>query len=204
MSTPRSTTIKAAALTPAILSALAFCQPVQANAWKIDTAHSSADFAIRHMMISNVKGRFPKVEGTVDYDGKDLKGLKVEADIDVSSVDTGDKGRDEHLKSPDFFDTSKFPKMTFKSKKVKKLGKDKFSMIGDLTIKGVTKEVVLQVDGPSSEVKDMKGNQRVGASATTTIKRKDFGITWNKAMDNGGAVVGDDVKVSLEVEAVKQ
>lgn len=197
-------TFKSAALASVSLLSMALCPQAQAAVWKIDTAHSSADFAVRHLMISNVKGRFPKVEGTVDYDGKDLKGLKVEADIDVSSVDTGEKARDEHLKSPDFFDAAKFPKMTFKSKKVKSQGKGKFAMTGDLTMKGVTKEVTLEVEGPSDEIKDMKGSQRFGASASTTINRKDFGITWNKAMDNGGSVVGDQVKISLEIEAVKQ
>ena len=175
-----------------------------AAVWKIDSAHTTADFSVRHLMISNVKGHFSKVSGNVDYDGKDLKTLKIDAEIDVASVDTGEKGRDEHLKGDDFFDAAKFPKMTFKSKKVKSAGKGKFTVTGDLTIKGVTKEVTLDVDGPTEQIKDMQGGTRVGASASTKINRKDFGVSWNKALDNGSSVVGDDVKVSIDVEAVKQ
>lgn len=175
-----------------------------AAVWKIDSAHTTADFSVRHLMISNVKGHFSKVSGNVDYDGKDLKTLKIDAEIDVASVDTGEKGRDEHLKGADFFDAAKFPKMTFKSKKVKSAGKGKFTVTGDLTIKGVTKEVTLDVDGPTEQIKDMQGSTRVGASASTKINRKDFGVSWNKALDNGSSVVGDDVKVSIDVEAVKQ
>ncbi|MDP3510901.1 MAG: YceI family protein [Candidatus Melainabacteria bacterium] len=172
--------------------------------WKIDSGHTTADFSVRHLMISNVKGHFSKVSGNVNYDGKDLKSIKIDAAIEVASVDTGENGRDEHLKNADFFDATKFPTMTFKSKKVKSAGKGKFTVLGDLTIKGVTKEVTLDVEGPTEQIKDMQGGTRVGASATTKINRKDFGITWNKALDNGSSVVGDDVKVSIEVEAVKQ
>ncbi len=172
--------------------------------WKIDSGHTTADFSVRHLMIYNVRGHFTKVSGNVNYDGKDLKSLKIDAAIEVASVDTGENGRDEHLKNADFFDAAKFPTMTFKSKKVKSAGKGKFTVMGDLTIKGVTKEVTLDVEGPTEQIKDMQGGTRVGASATTKINRKDFGITWNKALDNGSSVVGDDVKVSIEVEAVKQ
>lgn len=172
--------------------------------WKIDGAHSNVDFSVRHLMISNVKGHFTKVSGNVDYDGKDLKSLKIDASIEIASVDTGEKGRDEHLRGADFFDAAKFPTMTFKSKKVKSAGKGKFAVTGDLTMKGVTKEVTLDVEGPTEQIKDMQGGTRVGASATTKINRKDFGISFNKALDNGSSVVGDDVKVSIEVEAVKQ
>ncbi|CAN5304337.1 YceI family protein [soil metagenome] len=175
-----------------------------AAVWKIDSAHTTADFSVRHLMISNVKGHFSKVSGTVDYDGKDLKSLKIDAAIEIASVDTGEKGRDEHLKGADFFDATKFPTMTFKSKKVKSAGKGKFTVTGDLTLKGVTKEVTLDVEGPTEEIKDMQGGTRIGASATTKINRKDFGVSWNKALDNGSSVVGDDVKVSIDVEAVKQ
>ncbi len=175
-----------------------------ATPWKIDSAHSVADFSIRHLMISNVKGHFSNITGTIDYDGKDLKSVKIDSEIDVNTVDTGDDGRDKHLKAPDFFDAAKYPKMSFKSKKVKASGKGKFVVTGDLTIKGITKEVNLDVEGPSEQIKDPQGNTKVGASATTTIKRKDFGITFNKAMDNGGSVISDDVKVSIEVEATKE
>lgn len=174
------------------------------NTWTIDSAHSSADFSVRHMMISNVKGDFRKVEGTIDYDGKNAKTLKVDATIDASTVNTGEKGRDEHLKGGDFFDVEKYPKMSFKSKSAKKLGKDKIEVKGDLTMKGVTKEVTLIVDGPTAEIKDPHGGYKIGASATTKINRKDFGITYGKLMDNGGAMIGDDVAISLEIEAGKK
>lgn len=174
------------------------------NVWTIDSAHSSADFSVRHMMISNVKGDFRKVEGTIDYDGKNAKSLKIEATIDASTVNTGEKGRDEHLKGGDFFDVEKYPKMTFKSKSAKKVGKDKIEVVGELTMKGVTKDVTLTVDGPTAEIKDPHGGFKIGAAATTKINRKDFGITYGKLMDNGGAMIGDDVAISLEIEAGKK
>lgn len=175
-----------------------------ANLWNIDSSHSDAGFAVKHLMISNVKGTFTNVAGTVEYDGKNPNSIKVDATIDTTTVNTGDKGRDEHLRGADFFDTEKFPKMTFKSKKVKSLGKGKVAITGDLTIKGVTKEVVLTVDGPSKEVKDPWGNTKIAASATTKIQRKDFGISYNKVMDNGGTVISDDVAITLEIEAGKK
>lgn len=192
------------ASTLAILGALAIRQQaLAADVWNIDTAHSNAGFAVRHMMISNVKGDFSNVKGTVEYDGKNISSIKVDANIDVSSVNTNDKGRDEHLRKADFFDTEKYPKMTFKSKKVKALGKGKFALTGDLTMKGVTKEVVLNVEGPSQVIKDGRGGTKVGASATTKINRKDFGLSYGGLMDNGGAMIGDEVTISLEIEADK-
>ena len=166
-------------------SAKAAAQP--AAVWKIDSAHTNADFSVRHLMISNVKGHFSKVSGNVDYDGKDLKSLKIDAAIEVASVETGEKGRDEHLKGADFFDAAKFPTMTFKSKKVKSAGKGKFTVTGDLTIKGVTKEVTLDVEGPTEQIKDMQGGTRVGASATTKINRKDGDAEHSQAIDNATA-----------------
>ena len=188
--------IAAGIMTPAALAA--------DGSWKIDSAHSSAGFSIKHMMISNVKGSFDKVEGTVEYDGKNLRTLAVDSSIDVSTVSTGDKGRDGHLLGKDFFDAEKYGKMTFKSKTVKAAGKGKCTIVGDLTIKGKTKEVTLNVDGPSEIIKDAKGVQHVGASATTTINRKDFGISYGGLMDNGGAMIGDTVAITLEVEATKE
>lgn len=188
----------------AILGALALGQQAfAADVWNIDTAHSNAGFSVRHMMISNVKGDFSNVKGTVEYDGKNINTIKVNADIDVASVNTNDKGRDEHLRKADFFDTEKFPKMTFKSKKVKSLGKGKFALVGDLTMKGVTKEVTLDVEGPSAVIKDGRGGTKVGASASTKINRKDFGLSYGGLMDNGGAMIGDEVKITLEIEADK-
>lgn len=170
--------------------------------WTLDPAHSSAGFKVRHMMVSNVKGQFGGVNGTAEYDGKDIKSLKVNAEIDTTTVNTGDQKRDEHLRKADFFDVEKFPKMTFKSTKVVPQGKDKFQLLGDLTMHGVTKPVTLEVEGPSQTITDKKGT-RMGASATTTLKRKDFGITYGGALDNGGAAIGDDVKIDLEIEMTK-
>ncbi len=172
--------------------------------WKIDTPHSDASFKIRHLMVSNVKGHFSKVSGTIEYDGKDVKSVKIDAEIEVASIDTGDKGRDEHLKNPDFLDAAKYPKITFKSTSVKSSGKGKFAVTGDLSMHGVTKAVTLDVEGPADAIKDPKGVTRTGATATTKINRKDFGITWNKAMDGGGAMLGEDVPVTIEIEAAKQ
>lgn len=171
--------------------------------WSIDTKHSSAGFKVRHMMVSNVKGQFGGVAGTASYDGKDIKSLKVDAEIDATTVNTGEPGRDEHLKKPDFFDVEKYPKITFKSKKVVPQGKGKFQLVGDLTMHGVTKPVTLNVEGPSPVMTDAKGTSRVGASATANVKRKDFGISYNKVLDNGGAAVGDDVDIDLEIEMTK-
>lgn len=174
-----------------------------ATEWSIDTTHSSAGFKVRHMMVSNVKGQFGGVTGSASYDGKDVKSLKVDAEIDATTVNTGEPGRDEHLKKPDFFDVEKYPKITFKSNKVVPQGKGKFQLVGDLTMHGVTKPVTLNVEGPSKVMTDAKGTARVGASATTNVKRKDFGITYNKVLDNGGAAVGDDVNIDLEIEMTK-
>jgi polyisoprenoid-binding protein YceI len=174
----------------------------QQATWTIDTAHSAAQFSVRHMMISNVKGEFTNTSGTVQWDGKDLSTAVVEATIDAASINTREPKRDAHLKSPDFFDVAKFPTLTFKSTKVEPAGQGKLRMAGDLTIHGVTKPVVFDVIGPTPVVKDPYGNQRVGASATTTINRKDFGLKWNAALETGGVVVGEQVTITLDVELV--
>ncbi|HEY9678345.1 MAG TPA: YceI family protein [Drouetiella sp.] len=173
--------------------------PCLAETYTIDPMHSQAGFSIRHMMLSNVRGAFSKVSGTIDFDPKKPTASKIDATIDMNSVDTHEPNRDKHLKSPDFFDTDKFPTMTFKSTKVAEKGKGHLEVSGELTMHGVTKPVVLEVTGPTEELKDPKGAKR-GASATTTIHRKDFGLTWNKTLDNGGVAVGDDVEVTLDVE----
>lgn len=173
-----------------------------ADDWTIDPAHSSANFSIKHMVISNVRGTLGKLKGTAKYDGNSLKGADVQAVIDVSSINTNDEKRDGHLKSPDFFDVAKFPTITFKSNKVVP-SKNGFDIDGALTIHGVTKPVVLHAEPLSKEIKDPYGNTRVGTSATTTINRKDFGISFNANLDNGGAVVGDEVKISLDIELTK-
>lgn len=189
------------ALAAVALAALA--TPAAAQTWKIDTAHSSASFTVRHMMVSNVHGRFGKVEGTIVFDGKNIAGVKAEATIDATTITTDNEKRDAHLKSPDFFDVAGFPTITFKSKRAEAVGKGKFKLIGDLTMRGTTKEVVLDVDGPTDPV-NVQNSQRVGATATTTINRKDFGVSWSRAMDGGGFVVGDDVKITIELELIKQ
>lgn len=170
-----------------------------AGAWVFDDAHSAADFSIRHMMISNVKGQIGGLKGTIDIDDKDLSKSKVDVSLDVTTIDTRNGKRDEHLKSPDFFDVQKFPQMRFVGKKIEKAGKG-LKVTGDLTMKGVTKPTVLMVDGPTSPVKDPWGKMKRGFTAQATINRKDFGLTWNKALDGGGVVLGEDVKVAIEAE----
>jgi polyisoprenoid-binding protein YceI len=155
-------------------------------------------------MISNVKGTFDKHTGTVEINDKDITKSKVEVSIDTNSINTNVQKRDEHLRSADFFNVAKFPAMTFVSKKVAKAGKDKLKVTGDLTLHGVTREVVLDVEGPSKESKDPWGNIRKGATATTKINRKDFGLVWNKALETGGVAVGDEILITLEIEMIKK
>ncbi len=174
------------------------------STYQIDPAHTSAQFKVRHMMIANVKGEFDKVSGTVTYDPANPGASSVEASIDVASVSTRDEQRDAHLKSADFFDVEKFPAITFKSKKVTVTGGDSFTVAGDLTIHGVTKEVDLKVEELTEETKDPWGNLRRGASAQTRINRKDFGMTFNMALDTGGFMVGDVVDLTIDVELVRQ
>lgn len=175
--------------------------PAVAGTWTIDSAHSAAEFAVRHLMISTVRGQFSKVAGTIDYDGKDVASIKVDATIDASTINTREAKRDEHLKSPDFFDAAKFPTITFKSKKATPGAAGSFKLTGDLTIRGITKEVTLDVEGPAPPIKDGWGNIKTGAHATTKINRKDFGVLWNKSLDGGGVVVGDEVTISIDLEA---
>ena len=172
--------------------------------YDIDPAHSSAQFTIRHLMISNVRGDFKSVKGTVVYDPANLADTSIEAEIDVNSLNTRDENRDAHVKSAEFFNAGKYPSITFKSSKVESAGDGELKISGGLTILGVTKEVVLKVEGPSDEAKDPWGNLRIGASASTRIKRSDFGLTWNAALETGGVVLGDDVKIELDLELVKQ
>ena len=172
--------------------------------WQIDPAHSSVQFSVRHMMVSNVRGAFTKVAGTVRGDEQDPTHATVEATIDTSSIDTREAKRDEHLRSPDFLDVAKYPTMTFRSKTITKTGDGRYDVTGDLTLHGVTREVVLHVEGPSPAMKDPRGGLRAGASATTRINRRDFGISWSKALDGGGVVVGDDIGVTIDVEGVKK
>ena len=189
----------------AIAIAMLIALPALAHAdtWQIDPAHTNVEFTVRHMMISNVKGQFQKTSGTIAANGNDPASAKIDATIDASSVDTRVEKRDAHLKSPAFLDVDKFPTITFKSTKIEAVGPNKWKVTGDLTLHGVTKEVTLAVE-PTAPIKDPWGNTRAGASATTKISRKDFGLTWNKVIEAGGAVVGDEVSVSIDVEAVKK
>lgn len=176
----------------------------QSTTWTIDSAHTTAEFSVRHMMVSNVKGAFGTVSGTANWDGKNLATASVQAVIDVASINTREPKRDAHLKSVDFFDVEKFPTLTFRSTKIEPAGPGQAKMTGDLTIRGVTRSVVLDVTGPTPEVKDLSGGVRLGALATTTINRKDFGLLWNRALEAGGVLVGDEVKITIEVELIKK
>lgn len=174
------------------------------SAWQIDPQHSSAQFAVRHMAISTVRGAFSKVSGTLMLDDKDVTKSTVEVSIDVSTVDTREPDRDKDLRSERFFDVAHYPTMTFRSKKVEQAGAGKLKVTGDLTIRGTTKEVVLDVDGPSTPMKDPWGNLRTAATATARVNRQDFGVKWNAKLDNGGVVVGDDVNITIDVELIQK
>jgi polyisoprenoid-binding protein YceI len=171
--------------------------------YKLDPAHSSAQFTVRHMMITNVRGSFSGVEGTVAYDPDNPGDATLEATIPAANINTLEPDRDKHLKSADFLDVEKYPTITFKSRKVTPAGEGELRIAGDITIHGVTKEVVLDVEGPTGEGKDPWGNLRMGASATTKIKRSEFGLTWNAALETGGILVGDDLKIALDVSLIR-
>ena len=175
---------------------------MSATTFKIDTAHSSANFSIKHMMIAKVHGCFEKLSGTLLLDSTDITKSSVQASVEAASINTREAQRDAHLKSADFFDVEKYPTLDFKSTKVEKDG-DELKVTGQLTIHGVSKEVVFQVDGPSQEMKDPYGNIKIGISATTKIKRKDFGLGWNAALEAGGVLVGDEVALSLDIQFAK-
>jgi polyisoprenoid-binding protein YceI len=170
--------------------------------WQIDPQHSSAQFSVRHMAIATVRGAFSKVTGTIALDDKDITKSIVDVTIDTTTVDTREPNRDNDLRSDKFFDVAHYPTMTFKSKKVEQVAPGKLKVTGDLTIRGTTKEVLLDVDGPSAPIKDPWGNQRAAASATTKVNRQDFGVKWNATLDNGGVVVGDDVSITIDVEMI--
>ncbi|RZU35784.1 YceI family protein [Edaphobacter modestus] len=177
--------------------------PASTITWKIDPAHSRAEFKVKHMMIANVKGSFSGLTGTLIEDTADPSRSQVEAIIDISSISTGDEQRDAHLKSADFFNHEQHPVMTFKSTTIEKKGDEEHAVTGDLTIHGVTKPLTFIVEGPSAPGKDPWGNTRIGLSATAKINRKDFGLTWNAALETGGILVGEDVQISLDVQFIK-
>ena len=180
-----------------VLLAMSTAAIAQAGAWQIDPKHSSAEFAVRHLAVSTVRGAFTKVSGSVQYDPADPSKDSIDVTIDANSVDTRVEARDNDLRSPHFLDVQKYPTITFKSKQVKSAGEGKLQIIGDLTIHGVAKQVTLDVDGPSAPIKDPMGNQRIGASASTKINRKDFGV------DGAPGIVGDDITITIDTEMIQ-
>lgn len=171
--------------------------------WKLDPVHSVAEFKVKHMMISNVKGQFTGISGTLTLDDNDVTNARVEASIEAASINTRDAQRDGHLKSADFFDVEKFPALTFRSTGVERAGEDELAVTGELTIHGVTRQVVFRVEGSLAGSKDPWGNSRVGLAAVTKINRKDFGLTWNAALETGGILVGEEITITLDVQFVK-
>ena len=186
------------------MGALALTATANAGTWELDPAHSGIEFSVRHMMVSTVKGRFEKIKGTVELDDKDVTKSTVDVTIDLTSVNTNEPKRDVHLKSPDFFDIAKFPAATFKSTKVQKAGKNKLKVTGDLSLHGVSKPVVLEVEGPTEPYKTPFGTTVRGVHATAKIDRKDFEIGWNKVLDNGGVLVGNEVSLDLNAELTEK
>jgi len=177
---------------------------LHAAPWEFDPAHTGVHFKVRHLMISSVRGEFEKVSGKILYDEADVTKSTADITIDTGSINTRVAKRDEHLRSPDFLDVAKYPKIAFKSKRIEKGADGTLKMTGDLTIRGVTKEVVLAVEGPTPAIKDPGGDLRVGGQATTKINRKDFGLAWNKVLEAGGVVVGDEVEITIDVEIVRK
>jgi polyisoprenoid-binding protein YceI len=179
-------------------------QAPSATQWQIDPAHSAAHFSVRHLMISNVRGEFAKVSGDVVLDPSDFTKSTVEVSVDATTIDTREPQRDEHLRSADFFDVANHPAITFRSKQIVAAGADRFKVTGDLTIRGVTREVTFDLEGPAPAVKDPWGNVRTGVSATAKINRKDFGLVWNALTEAGGVVVGDVVSITFEAELIQK
>jgi polyisoprenoid-binding protein YceI len=175
-----------------------------AETWVIDSAHTVSGFTVKHMMITNVTGVFEVTKGSIEYKPGEPASVKADITIETRSVNTRISRRDDDLRSNNFFSAEKFPNLVFKSKQVQNVRAGGFDLVGDLTIRDVTREVVLKVDGPTAPIRDPQGNRRVGASASTTINRKDFGITWHRAIEAGGVVVGDEVKINIDVEAIEK
>lgn len=179
-------------------------QSTKPTEWQIDPAHSAAHFSVRHMMISNVRGEFTKLSGKAVRDPADPTKSTVEVIIEAASVNTREPQRDDHLRSADFLDVAKFPQITFRSRRVEALGPEHYKVTGELTIHGVTKEVALDVEGPTPAIKDPYGNVRIGISGSAKINRKDFGLVWNALVEGGGVMVGDEVKMSIEAELIQK
>jgi polyisoprenoid-binding protein YceI len=179
-------------------------QSTKPTQWQLDPAHSAAHFSVRHLMISNVRGEFTKLSGSALLNPADLAKSKVEVTIEAASINTREPQRDEHLRSADFLDVANYPALTFRSKRIEALGADNFKLTGDLTIRGVTKEVTFDIEGPTASVKDPWGNIRAGVSGSAKINRKDYGLVWNALTEAGGVVVGDEVKITIEAELIQQ
>jgi polyisoprenoid-binding protein YceI len=179
-------------------------QAPQPTQWQIDPAHSAAHFSVRHLMISTVRGEFGKVSGSVVLDPSDLTKSTVEVSVDTATINTREPQRDEHLRSADFFDVANYPAITFRSKRITAAGPDRYKVTGDLTIRGVKRDVTFDVEGPTPSIKDPWGNVRTGVSATAKINRKDFGLVWNALTEAGGVVVGDEVSITFEAELVQK
>jgi polyisoprenoid-binding protein YceI len=177
--------------------------PISTTTWNLDPSHSVAEFKVKHMMISHVKGQFAKVSGTLSLDDADLTKSRVDAVIEASSIETRDAQRDAHLKSADFFDVETFPTLSFKSNRITVVRDGELAAEGDLTLHGVTRKVTFAVEGPTPAVKDPWGNTRVAISAATKINRKDFGLTWNAALETGGILVGDEITITLDVQFIQ-
>jgi polyisoprenoid-binding protein YceI len=177
--------------------------PAALITWKIDPAHTVAEFKVKHMMIANVKGTIKGITGDLTEHTTDASLSSIEATLDVSTLNTGEPQRDGHIKSPDFLELEKYPTITFKSTQVERKGEEEYAVTGDLTIHGVTRPVTLSVEGPTPPQKDPWGNVRIGLEATTKIDRKDFGLTWNTALETGGILVGDTVHITIEAEFIK-
>lgn len=186
-----------------LIAVLVTAAPAFAQTWQIDTAHSRAQFTVRHLMISNIRGDFGAVTGTVDYDGKDITKAKVNATIDVKSISTRVEKRDEHLKTDDFLDVANHPTMTFVSTAITPAAGGKYNMTGNLTIRGTTKPVTFELTAPSGPI-TTRGTTKIGASASGTINRKDFGVKYHEVMDNGGLGVADEVFIQLDVELIQR
>jgi polyisoprenoid-binding protein YceI len=194
------------AVIAALLEVAAISSPIlraQPSSWRIDPLHSSAQFSVRHMMISTVRGQFGGVKGMMTYDPKNPAASSVEATIDCATVNSGEPKRDSDLKTAEFFDVKRYPVMTFKSKKVAAAGPDKLRVTGDLTINAITHQVILEVEGPTAPVRDTQGREKIGVSGTTKVSRREYGILYNPIMESGGVAVSDEVAIVLEIELIK-
>ena len=179
-------------------------QSTKPTEWQLDPAHSAAHFSVRHMMISNVRGEFTKLSGKAVIDHAEPTKSTIEVTIEAASVNTREPQRDDHLRSADFLDVAKFPQIIFRSRRIEALGPEHYKVTGNLTIHGVTKEVALDIEGPTPAIKDPYGNVRIGISGSAKINRKDFGLVWNALVEGGGVMVGDEVKMSIEAELIQK